>query len=60
MLRKPLIIRGARQTGETWLMRELGGTEYKNVAYINFESDARGTFFVTDQRESSSAGSQGS
>ena len=37
--RKPLIIRGARQTGKTWLMRELGRTEYKKVAYINFESN---------------------
>jgi predicted AAA+ superfamily ATPase len=38
--RKPLIIRGARQTGKTWLMKELGRTEYKKVAYINFESNA--------------------
>jgi uncharacterized protein len=37
--RKPLIIRGARQTGKTWLMKELGSTEYKKVAYINFESN---------------------
>jgi len=38
--RKPLIIRGARQTGKTWLMKELGRTNYKKVAYINFESNA--------------------
>jgi predicted AAA+ superfamily ATPase len=38
--RKPLIIRGARQTGKTWLMKELGRTTYKKVAYINFESNA--------------------
>jgi uncharacterized protein len=38
--RKPLIIRGARQTGKTWLMRELGRTEYEKVAYVNFESNA--------------------
>ena len=38
--RKPLIIRGARQTGKTWLMKELGRIEYKKVAYINFESTA--------------------
>jgi len=37
--RKPLIIRGARQTGKTWLMKEFG-REYKKVAYINFESNA--------------------
>ncbi|MDP4245518.1 MAG: ATP-binding protein [Bacteroidota bacterium] len=38
--RKPLVIRGARQTGKTWLMKELGRTEYEKVAYINFESSA--------------------
>ncbi len=36
--RKPLIIRGARQVGKTWLMKEFGKREYKNVAYINFEN----------------------
>jgi len=32
--RKPMIIRGARQVGKTWLMKEFGRTQYKNVAYI--------------------------
>lgn len=32
--RKPLIIQGARQTGKTWLMKEFGRTEYKQVAYF--------------------------
>jgi len=36
--RKPLIIRGARQVGKTWLMKEFGKREYNQVAYINFES----------------------
>lgn len=36
--RKPLIIRGARQVGKTWLMKEFGRTEYERTAYINFES----------------------
>ena len=36
--RKPLIIRGARQIGKTWLMKEFGRTEYEQVAYVNFES----------------------
>ncbi len=35
--RKPLIIRGARQVGKTWLMKEFGQTEYKKTIYINFE-----------------------
>lgn len=36
---KPMIIRGARQVGKTWLMKEFGATEYKNTAYINFENN---------------------
>jgi len=36
--RKPLIIRGARQVGKTWLMKEFGKNEYTQTAYINFES----------------------
>lgn len=36
-LRKPLIVRGARQVGKTWILKEFGRTSYKQVAYINFE-----------------------
>jgi len=36
--RKPLIIRGARQVGKTWLMKEFGKREYAQTAYVNFES----------------------
>lgn len=36
--RKPLIIRGARQVGKTWLMIEFGNKHYKNIAYVNFET----------------------
>ena len=39
--RKPLIIRGARQVGKTWLMCEFGRTNYKKVAYINFDNNDR-------------------
>jgi uncharacterized protein len=35
--RKPLIIRGARQVGKTWLMKEFGKTSFKKFLYINFE-----------------------
>ena len=37
--RKPLIIRGARQVGKTWLMKEFGKTQYKKTIYINFENN---------------------
>ena len=33
--RKPLILNGARQVGKTWLLKEFGNNEYKNIAYIN-------------------------
>lgn len=36
-LRKPLILEGARQTGKTWLARELGLNEFENFVEINFE-----------------------
>lgn len=39
--RKPLIIQGARQVGKTWLMKEFGNREFKQVAYLNFESSDR-------------------
>ena len=39
--RKPLIIRGARQVGKTWLMKEFGRVCFENVAYVNFDSNVR-------------------
>ena len=39
--RKPLIIKGARQVGKTWIMKEFGKNNYKNVAYINFDGNDR-------------------
>lgn len=37
--RKPLIIRGARQVGKTWLMTTFGKEYYEQTAYLNFESN---------------------
>jgi predicted AAA+ superfamily ATPase len=37
--RKPLILRGARQVGKTWLMREFGETQYKSYVYLNFDEE---------------------
>ena len=39
--RKPLIIRGARQVGKTWLMKEFGKEFYEKCAYINFDDNTR-------------------
>ena len=38
--RKPLILFGARQTGKTWIIKEFGKKEYKNVAYINCDNNS--------------------
>ena len=33
--RKPLILRGARQVGKTWLLKEFGSNEFESFVYIN-------------------------
>ena len=37
--RQPLILRGARQVGKTWLMKEFAKAEYNDYIYVNFEFD---------------------
>ena len=37
--RKPLIMKGVRQVGKTWLLREFGRLYYDNVAYFNFDEN---------------------
>ena len=37
--RKPLIIRGARQVGKTWLMKEFGSAAYENCVYVSFDNN---------------------
>ncbi|MFC1477959.1 ATP-binding protein [Candidatus Margulisiibacteriota bacterium] len=37
--RKPLILKGARQVGKTYILKEFGESEYEDVAYFNFEED---------------------
>ena len=37
--RKPLIIRGARQVGKTWLMKEFGQSCYDSFVYFNFDEE---------------------
>lgn len=39
--RKPLILKGARQVGKTWIMKEFGKQYFKNTAYINFDHNNR-------------------
>ncbi len=35
--RKPLILRGARQVGKTWLLKDFGEKCFKDICYVNFE-----------------------
>ena len=37
--RKPLILKGARQVGKTYILNAFGRNEYQDVAYFNFEED---------------------
>ena len=37
--RKPLVMRGARQVGKTWLMREFGQSCYSGFVYFNFDEE---------------------
>jgi predicted AAA+ superfamily ATPase len=37
--RKPLIVKGARQVGKTWLMEEFGKTQYQSYVYFNFDEE---------------------
>ncbi len=39
--KKPLIIRGARQVGKTWLMREFGRVAFNKTVYISFDNNQR-------------------
>ncbi len=39
--RKPLILKGARQTGKTWLLKAFGKENFRRTHYVNFETDTR-------------------
>lgn len=38
--RKPLVLKGVRQVGKTWLLNEFGRLFYDNVAYFNFDENS--------------------
>ena len=48
--RKPLIVDGARQVGKTWILKEFGNNEFKNVVYINCDKtmEMKSLFFDFD------------
>lgn len=46
--RKPLILKGVRQVGKTWILKEFGRQFYENTAYFNFdENEEYRQFFET-------------
>ena len=46
--RKPLILKGVRQVGKTWVLKEFGRKYYENTAYFNFdENEEYKQFFET-------------
>ena len=46
--RKPVILRGARQIGKTWIVKDFGDRHYKNVVIIDFEKERElHSFFET-------------
>lgn len=34
-----MILKGARQVGKTWLMKEFGKSHFKYTAYVNFDNN---------------------
>ena len=48
--RKPLILKGVRQVGKTWILKEFGKRCYENTAYFNFdENEEYKQFFETSK-----------
>lgn len=48
--RKPMVLKGARQVGKTWLMKEFGRHCYDNFVYFNFdEEDGLKSIFETNK-----------
>ena len=37
--RKPMVLKGARQVGKTWLMKEFGRSAYDSFVYFNFDEE---------------------
>ena len=37
--RKPMVLKGARQVGKTWIMKEFGRQYYESYVYFNFDEE---------------------
>lgn len=49
--RKPLVLRGVRQVGKTYLLREFGQKHFPSFHYLNFEKDEKLCAIFFDQME---------
>ncbi|MCQ2244850.1 MAG: ATP-binding protein [Bacteroidaceae bacterium] len=48
--RRSLVLFGARQVGKTWLLKEFGNRQYKNVAFVSFDrNDAAAQLMTTEK-----------
>lgn len=48
--RKPLILKGVRQVGKTWILKEFGRRCYENTAYFNFDENEEYKQFLKQPR----------
>lgn len=37
--RRPMVLKGARQVGKTWIMKEFGRQYYESYVYFNFDEE---------------------
>ena len=49
--RKPLILKGVRQVGKTWILKEFGRRYYQNIAYFNFDEHEEYKQFFENTRD---------
>ena len=49
--RKPLVIKGTRQVGKTWLMLELAKTAYNDFVYVSFDSDSNAVELFNETKD---------
>lgn len=53
--RRPLVLKGIRQTGKTWILRDFGIHQYENMIYINLEANRPVTDYLSVPREAEEA-----
>ncbi len=49
--RKPLVLKGARQVGKTWLMQEFARQAYEDSVYVSFDRDAEAARIFDDTKD---------